>query len=291
MVLNREVGDGGAKVAAQGGHGLGLGVTIFLHDLEGAAQDRAALLRLKDGDKVAEDTAALAFAFEGGQVIDQANGLPDVAELVEGALSPVGAGWLHHAGTRLALARRDYEDALRHCALVLENDAVEDRLKVFLCLEFVSPALEQNDQVAAAAFLAEGRRWAGDMNDGGITIAVCKATARLALAQTDWPAAAQQIALAGFAAHEHDRSLEVVEALRLQAALLFELGKADEAVALLEAARQMLQEQGASSLEWSLLLELGRALRVRDGPGVPDALRSRLAKLSEGVEFRSAQTD
>ena len=107
---------------------------------------------------------------------------------VEAALSPVAVGWLHHAGTRLALAAGDFEEALRRRALVLAHEAVEDRLKALLCLEFVGPALERNDQAAASQFLAEGRRWAGDLSDPDITIAVCKAAARLALARRDWPA-------------------------------------------------------------------------------------------------------
>lgn len=200
---------------------------------------------------------------------------------IEGALSPVVAGWFHHAGTRLALARRDHEEALRRCALVLANVAVEDRLKVFVCLEFVGPALERKDLAAAAAFLAEGRRWAGDMNDGDLTIAVCKAAARLALVQGDWPAAAQQIALAGFAAHEHDRPLEVVEALRWQAGLLGELGAGDEALAALEAAWLASQEQGAPTLEWNALLELLPLVAARGDKTLADRLGERLRELEQ----------
>jgi len=200
---------------------------------------------------------------------------------VVGALSPLTAGWLDHAGARLALARRDYEDALRQYTLVLANEAVENRLKAFGCLEFVGPALERKDLAAAAAFLAEGRRWAGDMNDGDITIAVCKVAARLALAQGDWPAAAQQIALAGFAAHEHDRPLEVVEALRLQAALLRELGAGDEALGALEAAWLALQAQGASTLEWNALLELLPLAAAKGDETLVHQLRERLRELEQ----------
>jgi hypothetical protein len=200
---------------------------------------------------------------------------------IEGALSPVAAGWFHHAGTRLALAGRDYEAALRQCALVLANEAVEARLKTFLCLEFVGPALDRNDLAAAAAFLAEGRRWAGAMNDGDISIAVCKAAARLALAQGDWPVAAQQIALAGFAAHEHDRPLEIVEALRLQAALLWELGTGDEALGALEAAWPALQAQGAPTLEWNALLDLLPLAAANGDVTLAHRLAERLRELEQ----------
>ena len=200
---------------------------------------------------------------------------------VGGALSPVATGWLHHVGTRLALARRDYEEALRQCALVLANEAVENRLKAFLCLEFVGPALDRSDLAAAAAFLAEGRRWAGAINDGDITIAVCKAAARLALAQGEWPAAAQQIALAGFAAHEHDRPLEVVEALRLQTALLGELGSGDEALGALEAAWLALQEQGAPTLEWNVLLDLLPLVAAEGDETLVQRLGERLRELEQ----------
>jgi len=204
---------------------------------------------------------------------------------VEAALSPVAGGWFHHASTRLALARRDREEALRQCALVLADEAVENRLKAFLCLEFVGPALEQNDPAAAITFLAEGRRWAGDLNDGDIAIAVGKAAARLALAQGDWPAAAGQIALTGFAAHEHHRPLEVVEALRLQAALLWELGASDEALGALEAAWRALQAQGAPTLEWNALLDL-LPLAAANGD---ETLVHRLGKRLRELEQRKAR--
>lgn len=200
---------------------------------------------------------------------------------VEASLSPVAAGWFHHAGARLALARRDYEAALRQCALVLANEGIEDRLKAFVCLEFVGPALERKDLAAADAFLAEGRRWAGDMNDGDITIAVCKAAARLALAQGDWSAAAQQIALVGFAAHEHHRPLEVVEALSLQAALLSELGAGDEALGGLQAAWLVLRAQGASTLEWNMLLELLPLAAANGDETLAHRLGERLRELEQ----------
>ena len=73
------------EVTAQGGHGVRLGVTIFLYDFEGPAQDGAALLGLEDGDEVTENGAALAFAFWRWEVFGHVNGLPDVAELVEKA--------------------------------------------------------------------------------------------------------------------------------------------------------------------------------------------------------------
>jgi len=203
---------------------------------------------------------------------------------VAGALSPVAVGWVHHAGTRLALAWRDCGEALRQYALVLASGAVEDRLKAFLCLELVGPALDRNDLAAAAAFLAEGRRWAGDLNDGDITIAVCKAAARLALAQGDWPAAAQQIALAGIAAHEEGRPLEVVEALRWQAALLGELGAGDEALEALEVAWLALQEQGALTLEWNALLELLQFPETRSEPGFIDEAAERQVQVSKALK-------
>jgi hypothetical protein len=202
-------------------------------------------------------------------------------EVVAAELSPIALGWLHHAAARLALARRDYEEALRLRVLVLTNAAVENRLKAFLCLEFVGPALEQNDPDAAAAFIIEGRDWAGEEADGDITIAICKAAARLALAQGDWPAAAQQIALAGFAAHERGRPLEVVEALRWQAVLLEELGAGDEALTALEAVQLALQEQGAPALEWNALLELARLAQVQGDETLAQQIRERLRELEQ----------
>lgn len=202
-------------------------------------------------------------------------------EGIADTLSPIALGWLHHAAARLALARRGYEEALRLRALVVANTAVEDRLKVFLCLEFVGPALERNDPDSAAAFLIEGRDWAGEEADGDITIAICKAAARLALAQGDWPAAAQQIALAGFAARERGRLLEVVEALRWQAALLEELGAGDEALAALEAVQLALQAQGAKALGWNALLELARLTQVQGDETLAQQIGERLRELEQ----------
>ena len=83
--LQEKIGDGGAEVAPEGGDGVGLGRAIFLEDLEGAAQNGGALFGLKDCDEIAVNGAALAAAFGGGEVVVDANGLPDIAELMEEA--------------------------------------------------------------------------------------------------------------------------------------------------------------------------------------------------------------
>jgi len=83
--LQAEVGDGGAEVAAEGGHGFGLAGAVLLHDAQGAVQDGAALLGLEDGDEVAEDGAALAFTYGRWQVVRHVNGAPDVAKFVKEA--------------------------------------------------------------------------------------------------------------------------------------------------------------------------------------------------------------
>jgi hypothetical protein len=202
-------------------------------------------------------------------------------EGIADTLSPVALGWLHHAAARLALAGRNYEEALRLRALVVANAAVENRLKAFLCLEFVGPALERKDPDAAAAFLAEGRRWAAEEADGDITIAICKAAARLELAQGDWPAAVQQIALAGFAAHDRGRPLEIVEALRWQAALLEGLGAGSEALAALEAVQLALREQGATVLEWNALLELLPLAVIKGDETLAQQIGERLRELEQ----------
>jgi hypothetical protein len=202
---------------------------------------------------------------------------------VEAALSLVAIGWLHHVGTRLALAVGDYEGAQRQRASVLANEAVENRLKALLCLEFVGPALVRNDQAAATAFLAEGRRWAGNLNDGDVAIALCKAAARLALAQSDWPAVAQQIVLAGFAAHEHSRPLEIIEALRWQAALLEALGEDAEAVECWELARHAAREQGASVTEYNLILVMIPLAARRNHGALLCELAERVGELHRSV--------
>ena len=83
--LQEEIGHGGAEVASEGGDGVGLGRAIFLQDLEGATQDGGTLFGLKDGDEIAVDGAALAHTFVPREVLGHANGLPDVAQLVEQA--------------------------------------------------------------------------------------------------------------------------------------------------------------------------------------------------------------
>ena len=55
LFLKEDVGHGRAKVTAQGGHSLGWGVAVLLHALEGATQNRAARLGLKDGAEIAID--------------------------------------------------------------------------------------------------------------------------------------------------------------------------------------------------------------------------------------------
>jgi hypothetical protein len=83
--LEGEVGEGGAKVAPQGRHGLGLRVPVLLDDLERPAQDGAALLRMEDGDEVPEDPLALPLALLAREFFRHADSLPDVAQFVEEA--------------------------------------------------------------------------------------------------------------------------------------------------------------------------------------------------------------
>ena len=85
VFLNGEVGERSTEVTAQGGHSFGLAIAVVLHNLEGSAQDGGTLLGLKDGNEVAVDSAALAFAFWQREVFGDANGMPNVAELVEEA--------------------------------------------------------------------------------------------------------------------------------------------------------------------------------------------------------------
>ena len=85
VFLDHEVGDRGTKSRGAGCHRFRLGLAILLHDLEGPAQDGGTLLGLKDGDEIAVNGAALAFAFVGGEFLGHVNGLPAVAELVEQA--------------------------------------------------------------------------------------------------------------------------------------------------------------------------------------------------------------
>ena len=85
LFLEEEVGDGSAKVTAQGGHSFGLARAVLLHELEGLAQDGGRLLGLKDGDEIAVDGAALADALVPREGIRHAIGVPDVAQLREQA--------------------------------------------------------------------------------------------------------------------------------------------------------------------------------------------------------------
>ncbi len=165
--------------------------------------------------------------------------------------------------------------------MVVANEAVENRLKAFLCLELVGPALARNDRPTATEFIAEGRRWAGELSDADITISVCKAAARLALAEGDLGVAERHIALAAFTAHNHGRPIEVVEALRWQAALLTGLGATDWAVGCVRVAWQAAQAGKQRTVESSVLLDLmSLAARKNDSNLLAETLR-RLLELQD----------
>mgnify|MGYP001827654431 CR=1 FL=1 len=85
LLFQKVVGDSGAEVTAQGGDSLRLGVTIGAGDFQVAAQNGIMAVSLPDGVEVFEDSFAMSTALLSGKVIGQADGVVEVAELVEEA--------------------------------------------------------------------------------------------------------------------------------------------------------------------------------------------------------------
>ncbi|MCX6031823.1 MAG: NB-ARC domain-containing protein [Chloroflexi bacterium] len=213
--------------------------------------------------------------------------LARLAEVAE-ELSDAARGWLDHARTRRALALGQWAEAARYRDAVMSNDAVETRLKAFLCFEAIAPSLQWGDLEGAVRAFALGKGWAEALDDADVDIALCKAGAQLALAQHDWGTADRQIALAAATAREHNRTAEILDLLRWLGARYRAMGQPTEALTCFQAAWEVVQQGGALVLELSILVELAPLAATQGELGQVRAAADRLLAILPALELPEA---